>query len=73
MLRVDLSSEGVDEIVLNEKRVPTIDEVSREIVSDFKVTIQPKEPLEDTIYGVVEGDCVETIVPSTSEEILVVL
>ena len=72
MLRVDLSGGGVDEIALNEKRVATTDDVNREILSDCEATIQPKEPLENMIYETVEGDCIETIVPGTSKEILAV-
>jgi len=39
MSRVDLSSERVDEIVLNEKGVPRIDEVDGDIISDLEIPI----------------------------------
>lgn len=50
MPRVDLPSEGIDEVVLDEKRVPSVDEVDREIVPDLEVTIQPKHSLEGTVH-----------------------
>ena len=46
MSRVNLSSERVDEVVLDEKGVPGVDEVDGGIVSDLKVTVQTEEPLE---------------------------
>lgn len=72
MSRVDLSSVRVEEIVLDEERVPGIDKVNRGIVSDLKVTVQPKEPLEGTIDGVMEGDRVQTIVTRRPKEKLVI-
>ena len=55
MPRIDLSGVRVEEIVLNEKGVPGVDEVHGSVVSDLKVTVQPEEPLEGTIDGVVES------------------
>lgn len=72
MSRVDISSEGVDKVVLDEERVPGINEVDREIVPDLKITIQSKEPLEGTVNRVMEGDGIETVVRSISKEVLVV-
>ena len=46
MSRINLSSERVDEVVLDEKGVPGVDEVDGGIVSDLKVTVQTEEPLE---------------------------
>jgi len=73
MSRVDLSGERVDEVVLNEKRIPGVDKVDGDIVPDLKVTIQSKEPLEGTVHGVVEGNGIETVEGSLSKEILVVI
>ena len=39
MSRVDLSRERVDEVVLDEERVPGVDEINGDIVADLKVTI----------------------------------
>lgn len=72
MSRVDLSSAHIDEIVLNEEGVPGIDEVYGKIVSDFKITVQSKEPLEGTVDRVVEGDCIQTIIANIAKEILAV-
>lgn len=73
MSRVNLSSVRINEIVLNEESVPGIDKVDGEIVSDLKVAVQPKEPLEGTVDRVVEGDRIKTIVTSTPKEILAVV
>ena len=73
MSRVDLSSERIDEVVLNEERVPGVDEVDRDIVWDLKNTIQSKEPLESTVHRVVEGGGIETVVRSLSKEVLVIV
>jgi len=70
---VDLSCRGVDEIVLNEERIPSIHEVDRDIVSDLKISVQSKEPLEDTIDRIVESDRIETIVAGTPKEVLVIV
>ena len=61
MSRVNLSGERVNEIVLNEKDVPGVDEVDGGIVPDLEVTIQSEEPFEGTVDGVVEGNGIETI------------
>ena len=73
MSRVDLSSERVDEVVLDEERIPGVDEIDGEIVADLKVAIQSKEPLEATVHGVMEGDGIKTVVRSASKEILAVV
>ena len=73
MPRVDLSRASIDEIVLDEECVPGIDKIDGCIVSDLKVTVQPKEPLEGAVDGVVESDGVETVVPSGPKEILVII
>lgn len=73
MPRVDLPGTSIDEIVLDEERVPGIDKIDGGIVSDLKVTVQPKEPLEGAVDGVVESDGVETVVPSGPKEILVII
>ena len=73
MSRVDLSSERIDEVVLDEERVPGIDEVDRDIVWDLKTTIQSKEPFEGMVHGVVERGGIETVVRSLSKEVLVVV
>ena len=73
MPRVDLSSVCIEEIVLDKKGVPGIDEVHGSVVSDLKIPIQSKEPLEGTIDGVVESDRIETIVTGTSKEKLAVV
>ena len=70
---VDLSSKGVNEIVLNEECVPRVNKVDGEIESDLQVTVQPKEPLEGAINRVVEGNRVKTVVPSTPKEKLVII
>ena len=71
MSRVDLPSERIDKVVLDEEHVPGVDEINRGVVPDLK--IQTKEPLEGTIYGVVEGDGIETVVRGLSKEVLVVV
>ena len=73
MPRVDLSGECIDKVVLSEKRVPGVDEVDGGIVPDLKITVQSKEPLEGTVYGVVESDGIETVVRSHPKEILVIV
>ena len=73
MPRVDLASERVDEIVLDKKGIPGVDEVDRDIVPDLKVTVQPEEPLEGTVDGVMEGNGIETVEWGLSKEILVVV
>ena len=73
MPRVDLSRTSIDEIVLDEERVPGIDKIDGGIVSDLKVTVQPKESLEGTVDGVVEGDSVEAVVTGGPKEILVIV
>jgi len=73
MSRVDLSSGRIDEVILDEERIPGVDEIDREIIPDLKVTIQSKEPLEATVHGVVESDGIETVVGSLSKEVLVVV
>ena len=55
---------GEEVRILNEERVPGVDEINRDIVSNLKVTVQTKEPLEGTVDGIVEGDGVETVVTS---------
>lgn len=72
MSRVNLSGTGIDEIVLNEERVPGVDEIDRGIEPNLKVTVQSKEPLEGTIDGVVEGNRVEAIVTGRPKEKLVI-
>jgi len=39
MSRVDLSSERIDEIVLDKKRIPGVDKVDRDVLTDLKVTV----------------------------------
>ena len=73
MSRVDLSGGRVEEVVLDEERVPGVDEIDREIVANLKVTIQSEEPLEATVHGVMEGNGIETVMRSASKEILVVV
>lgn len=72
MSGVDLSSERINEIVLDEEGVPSIDKVDGEIISDLKVAVQSEEPLETTVDGVMEGDRVQTVAPSAPKEKLVV-
>ena len=73
MPRVNAAGERIDKIVLNEKGIPGVDEGYGDIVSDLKVTIQSKEPLEATVHGLVEGDGIETVEQSLPKEILVVV
>ena len=73
MPRVDLASERVDEIVLDEKGIPGVDKVDRDVVPDLKVTVQSKEPLEGAVDGVMEGNGIKTIEWGLSKEILVVV
>ena len=73
MPRVDFSGERVDEIVLDEKGVPGVDEVDRDIIPDLKITVQSEEPLEATVHGIVECDGIKTVERSLSKEILVVV
>lgn len=73
MSRIDLSGERIDEIVLDEKGVPGVNKVDRDIVPDSKVTVQSKEPLEGTVHRVVEGNGIKTVEGSLSKEILVVV
>ena len=42
MSRVNLSGERVDEIVLNEKEVPGVDEVDGGIVPDWRLPSDPR-------------------------------
>ena len=71
--RVNLSSERVDEIVLNEKGIPCVDEVDGDIVSDLEVTVQPEEPLEGAVHRVMESNGIEAVDRSRSKEILTVV
>ena len=73
MPRVDFSGECINKVVLNEKRVPDVDKVNGGITPDSKITIQSKEPLEATVYGVAESDGIETVVRGCSKDILVVV
>jgi hypothetical protein len=59
--RVDLSGACIDEIILNEECVPGVDEVERDTIPDLEVTVQSKEPLEDTVDGLVEGNGIESV------------
>lgn len=70
---VDLPCIGVDEIVLDEERIPSIHEIDRDIVSDLEISVQSKEPLKNTIDRVVESDRIETVVASTPKEVLVIV
>ena len=73
MSRVNLTGKRVDEIVLDEQRVPSVDEVDGDIVPDLEVTVQSEEPLEGAVHGVVEGDGIEAVERGLSKEILVVV
>ena len=69
---VDLSSERVDEIVINKHLIPRADEIHIDIVCDLQVTVHPEEALERAIDRIVEGDAVETVKGSVSEEVLII-
>jgi hypothetical protein len=71
--RVELSGTGVDKIVLNEERVPSVDEINRGVIPDLNVTIQSKEPLERAIDGIVECIRINAVVPGRPKEKLVVV
>ena len=66
MSRVNLSGGRVEDVVLDEERVPGVYEIDREIVADLKVTIQSEEPLEATVHGVMEGNGIETVMREPS-------
>ena len=70
---VDLSSERVDEIVLDKKGIPGVDKVDRDVVPDLEVTVRSEEPLEGAVDGVMEGNGIETVEWGLSKEILVVV
>ena len=55
MYWVNLSGERVNEIVLNEKSVPGVDEVDGGIVPDLEVTIQSEEPFKGTVDSIMES------------------
>jgi hypothetical protein len=72
MSRVNLSGTGIEQIVGNEERVPGVDEINRGILSNLKIAIQSKEPLEGTIdNGVMESDRVQAVVAGGPKEKLI--
>jgi hypothetical protein len=71
MSRVDLSGTGIEQIVGNKERVPGVDEINRGIVSDLKVAVQSKEPLEGMKDGVMESDRVQAVVTGGPKEKLI--
>jgi len=73
VLRIELASRRIEEVILNDHLIPGSDKVDVDVVGNLEVSIHSQETSNSTVSGIMEGDGIQSIDRGLAQEEFIVI